>query len=78
MLTWLHSSDDAFAGLKAPGSGGDALMGGITTYVGVRPGMHLWFAMDWDAEHSNGAMFMPVRRHISFGITQQFRIHSFR
>jgi hypothetical protein len=36
--------------------------------------MLLWFGMDWDVAHSNGAMFMPVRRHISFGITQQFRM----
>jgi len=78
VLTWLHSNDDAFAGIKSPGSGGDVMMAGITTYVGVRPGMHLWFAMDWDAAHSGAAMFMPVRRHISFGITQQFRMHFFR
>ena len=25
--------------------------------------------------HTTGAQFMPVRRHISFGITQQFRLH---
>jgi len=37
--------------------------------------MHVWLGMDWDVAHSNGAMFMPVRRHISFGITQQFRLH---
>jgi hypothetical protein len=43
--------------------------------VGVRPGMHVWLGMDWDVVHSNGAAFMPVRRHISFGITQQFRLH---
>ena len=78
VLTWVHSNNDAFAGIKSPGSGGDVMMAGFTTYVGVRPGMHLWFAMDWDAAHSDGAMFMPVRRHISFGITQQFRMHFFR
>jgi hypothetical protein len=78
VLTWLHSNDDAFAGVKAPGSGGDVMMVGITTYVGVKPGMHLWFAMDGDVAHASGAMFMPVRRHISFGITQQFRMRSLR
>jgi len=77
-LTWLHSQDDRIAGVIQNGSGGDVLLTGITTYVGVRPGMHVWFGMDWDAVHSTGASFMPVRRHISFGITQQFRLHFFK
>jgi len=78
VLTWVHSLNDRVAGVAELGSGGDVLLAGITTYVGVRPGMHLWFGMDWDAAHSNGLQFMPVRRHISFGITQQFRMHLFR
>ena len=75
VLTWLHSQDDRIAGVTHAGSGGDVLLTGITSYVGVRPGMHAWFGMDWDAAHSTGSTFMPVRRHISFGITQQFRLH---
>jgi hypothetical protein len=75
VLTWLHSQDDRILELIQSGSGGDVLLGGVTTYVGARPGMHLWFGMDWDMVHSNGGMFEPVRRHISFGITQQFRLH---
>ncbi len=74
-LTWLHSQDDRIGGVTQSGSGGNVLLAGITTYVGVRPGMHVWLGMDWDAAHSAGAMFMPVRRHISFGITQQFQLH---
>ena len=74
-LTWLHAQDDRIAGINQSGSGGDVLLAGITTFVGVRPGMHVWVGMDWDVAHSNGATFMPVRRHISFGITQQFRLH---
>jgi hypothetical protein len=74
-LTWIHSQDDRIAGITQPGSGGDVLLAGITTYVGLRPGMHAWFGMDWGVAHSTSAMFMPVRRHISFGITQQFRMH---
>ena len=74
-LTWLHSQDDRIAGVTQRGSGGDALLAGATTYVGLRPGVHVWAGMDWDVAHTNGAAFMPVRRHISFGITQQFRIH---
>lgn len=74
-LTWLHSQDDRIGGVAQSGSGGDVLLAGIATYVGVRPGMHVWLGMDWDVAHSTGAMFMPVRRHVSFGITQQFRMH---
>jgi hypothetical protein len=75
VLTWWHSQDEQIGGVTQSGSGGDVLLAGITTYVGVRPGMHVWLGMDWDVAHSTGAMFMPVRRHISFGITQQFRLH---
>jgi hypothetical protein len=74
-LTWLHSQDEHIAGVTQTGSGGDALLAGITNFVGLRPGMHVWLGMEWDVIHSSGAMFMPVRRHISFGITQQFRVH---
>ena len=74
-LTWLHSHNERIGGVKQNGSGGDALLAGITTYVGVRPGMHVWLGMDWDVAHSTETTFMPVRRHISFGITQQFRMH---
>jgi hypothetical protein len=75
VVTWLHSQDDRIAAVTQGGSGGDELLAGVTTYVGVRPGTHVWLGMDWDVAHSSGATFMPVRRHISFGITQQFRIH---
>ena len=75
VVTWLHSQDDRIAAVSQSGSGGEVLLAGITTYVGVRPGMHVWLGMDWDVAHSAGATFMPVRRHISFGITRQFRIH---
>jgi hypothetical protein len=74
-LTWLHSQDDRIANVNQNGSGGDVLLAGVTSFFGVRPGMHLWVGMDWDVAHSNGIAFMPVRRHISFGITQQFRLH---
>ena len=75
VLTYLHSGDDRIAGIMQRGSGGDVLLAGVTTYVGLRPGMHVWLGMDWDVAHSSGAQFMPIRRHISFGITQQFRMH---
>jgi hypothetical protein len=75
VLTWRHSQDDRVAGVTHHGSGGDMLLAGITTYVGVRPGVHVWLGADWDVARSKGADFMPLRRHISFGITQQFRLH---
>jgi hypothetical protein len=74
-LTWFHSGDDRISGITQGGSGGDALLAGVTTFFGVRPGMHIWLGMDWDVAHSTGSTFMPVRRHISFGITRQFRLH---
>jgi len=74
-LTWLHSQDDRIAEVTQQRSGGDVLLAGITSYVGVRPGMHVWLAMDWDVAHSTGPLFNPVRRHVSLGITQQFRLH---
>jgi len=77
-LTWLHSQDDRISEVTQSGSAGDVLLAGITTFVGVRPGMHFRLAMDWDVAHSAGAPFNPVRRHVSFGITQQFRMHLFK
>jgi hypothetical protein len=74
-LTWLHSQDDRVAGVTKTGSGGDVLLAGITTYVGVRPGMHVWVGADWDVAHTTGALFLPVSCHFSLGITQQFRLH---
>lgn len=74
-LTWLHSQDERVAGLTQSGSGGDVLLAGMTTYAGLRPGLHIWLGMDWDVARTTGAQFMPVRRHFSFGITQQFRLH---
>ena len=74
-LTWLHMQNGRIAGITQNGSGGDVLLAGITSYAGLRPGLHVWVGADWGVAHSSGAMFMPVRRHVSFGITQQFRLH---
>jgi hypothetical protein len=75
VLTWQHSQDDRIAGLTQHGSGGDQIEAGITTYVGLRPGVHAWLGADWDVAHSTTTAFMPIQHHISFGITQQFRLH---
>jgi hypothetical protein len=74
-LTWMHSQNDRIAGVVQRGSGGHVLFAGITSYVGIRPGTHVWIGADWDVAHSSSAQFQPARRHISFGITQQFRFH---
>lgn len=74
-LSWLYSQNQSVAGVTQNGSGSNALLLGAATYLGVRPGMHLWFGVDWAVAHSTGATSMPVRRHISFGVTQQFRLH---
>jgi hypothetical protein len=74
-LTWLHSGDDRLSGITQRESGGDVLLAGVTAFFGLRPGMHVWVGMDWDVAHSASSNFMPVRRHISFGFTQQFRLH---
>lgn len=73
-LTWVHMEDDRISGITQNGSGGDALLAGVTSYVGLRPGLHVWIGADWDVAHSSGALFMPIRRHISFGITKQFHL----
>ena len=75
VLTWLNTEDDRVSGVTERGSGGNVFLVGLSTYVGLRPGMHAWLGMDWDVVHSTGAQFMAVRSHISFGITQQFRMH---
>ncbi len=74
-LTWLHSQNERVQGVEQNGSGGDALLAGVTTYVDARPGLDVWVGVDWDVAHSSGIAYMPVRRQIVFGITQQFRLH---
>lgn len=73
-LTWVHMEDDRISGITQNGSGGDVLLAGVTSYVGLRPGLHVWIGADWDVARSSGALFMPIRRHISFGITKQFHL----
>jgi hypothetical protein len=75
VVTWLYSQNESISGVTQTGSGGNALLAGVTTYVGLRPGMHIWLGMDWDVAHTTGTQYMPVRSHISFGLTRQFRMH---
>jgi hypothetical protein len=72
-ITWLRTSDQKIAEIQQSGSGGNELLAGVTTYFGVAPGVHVWFAAEWSVAHSNGQSFSPLRHQISFGITRQFR-----
>ncbi len=72
-ISWLHSNDEEISGIRQNESGGDVLLAGVTTYFGVSPGTHVWLGLEWSVAHSNGENFSPVRRHISIGITRQFR-----
>ena len=74
-ITWKHSQDDNIAGTSVADSGGDSLLAGVTTYVGIQPGTHIWFGADWNVAHSRTSAYTPVQRHFSFGITKQFRLH---
>ena len=71
-LTWFHSTDEEIGGIKQPGAGGDVLLTGVTSYVGLAAGVHAWLGVEWAIAHSSEDNFTPARRHISFGITKQF------
>jgi hypothetical protein len=58
-LVWMHRQDDTIAGVTQYGSGGSDLLAGITTFAGVRPGMHIWLRMDWDVAHSSNPGLVP-------------------
>jgi len=72
-ITWIHSGDEEISNIKEDGSGGDVVLLGVTTYIGISPGVHVWLGMEQRVAHSNGIHFMPLHRHFSFGITKQFR-----
>ncbi|MGC2764185.1 MAG: hypothetical protein WB607_01660 [Candidatus Acidiferrum sp.] len=58
-FVWMHRQDDMIAGVTQYGSGGGDLLAGITTFLGVRPGMHIWLRMDWDIAHSSNPGLVP-------------------
>jgi len=72
-LVWVHSADEEIAGNKQHESGGNVLLVGVTTYFGLAPGMHVWLGLEWAVANSHGENFNAFQRHISFGITRQFR-----
>ncbi|HKT46612.1 MAG TPA: hypothetical protein VJP87_03740 [Candidatus Acidoferrales bacterium] len=74
-VTWSYMGQNRIAGTDQSGTGGHALTAGVTSFVGLRPGLHVWIGVDWDLAHSSGPQFMPLRRQVNFGITQQFRFH---
>jgi hypothetical protein len=74
-LRWMHQQKDQVAGVSRPGSSGDVLLAGATTYLSACPGTHLWIGVEFAAAQTGGSAFMRMRHRISFGITRQFRLH---
>jgi hypothetical protein len=72
-ITWLHAQDLDVAGIRQEESGGNVFLAGVTTYVGLYPGVHAWLGLEWTIARSQGRNFTPIQRHISLGITRQFR-----
>ena len=62
-LIWTHRQDDQIVGVTEYGSGGGDLLAGFTTFLGVRPGMHIWLAMDWDVAHWSNPGLGPEGSH---------------
>lgn len=74
-LRWMHQQKDRVADISQLGSSSDVLLAGATTYFSPRPGLHLWVGVDFPVAQTGGSAFMRMRHRISFGITQQFRLH---
>jgi hypothetical protein len=72
VLTWQHFQDDRVANVTQTGSGGDAFLIGITTYFGVRPGMHLWLGADWDSAILAGQHSCPSVITLVLGLRSSF------
>ena len=73
-LTWTHSARDAQRSVSVTESAGNTLRLGATTYFSPRPGLHLWFGVDFPVAGTGNGVFSEDRRRISFGVTKQFRL----
>jgi hypothetical protein len=71
-IVWRHNWRDRLAGVMRTDSGGSALLLGVTTYVGLRPGMTAWFSADFPVVQTSSGAPTNLTRRFSFGITQQF------
>lgn len=73
-LTWQHMGRDQIASLPQADSGGDALNLGATTYLSPRPGLELWFGVEFTVAQQLNGIQDRLRRHISVGISKQFQL----
>jgi hypothetical protein len=60
--------------LRQPNSGGEVLSVGAATYYSPRPGLELWFGVDFATAQQWSGVQDTVRRHFRVGISKQFRI----
>ena len=73
-LDWHHDSPERISGLRQPNSGAEVLSVGAATYYSPRPGLELWFGVDFAAAQQWSGVQDTVRRHFTVGISKQFRI----
>jgi hypothetical protein len=72
VVVYQHNWHDRLAGITRRDSGGSTLLLGLATYVGVRPGTHVWFQADFPVVRTSSGAPTHATRRFSFGITQQF------
>lgn len=73
VVVWNHNRHDRLAGVSRSDSGGSILLLGVTTYVGVNPGTHVWFEADFPVVQTSTGAPTGLKRRFSFGITRQFQ-----
>ena len=73
-ITAQHNRQDRLAGATRQDSGGQMLLAGFATYLGLRPGMVAWFGADFPVVQTSTGAPTDLKRRIGFGITQQFLV----
>jgi hypothetical protein len=74
-VVWQHAMKDRIAGLSQADSGGDVLSLGAATYYSPRPGLELWFGIDFAVAQQMNGVQDHSSRHISVGISKQIQLH---
>jgi hypothetical protein len=73
-IVWDHAGYDRIGGLRQDDSGGDVLGAGGATYFSPRPGLELWFGIDFAVAQQMHGIQAQVRRHIGIGISKQIQL----
>jgi hypothetical protein len=73
-LVWDQQGYDRIGGVRQSSSGGNVLSLGGATYFSPRPGLELWFGMDFGVAQQWNGIQATVERHISIGISKQFEL----